>query len=495
MQSKITRILLCSLFIYTGWTSFLNSVYVRDDKAKVQALPAPSILKSNRFETNSERSILTPRDSNISSPAPLIESLAGRPTSILTPTTSTGHYNLPYPEGTGQVVAGGWISSHQAIDFDMREGQPVVAARDGIVAKFRNDSRIFCGGADHSCLSESNMISLYHPDVDEYTDYMHLRPYSVPSYISERFKAGEIVEIKRGEKIGEAGHTGYSWPMPGVDHLHFQVRGRDPSGQYLDFRNPYFIEAGGPVQEGDKPYISANTPPAGQPYLQSVFTIQPGGDGWYDNYTNNNTPSFTWTINGKAEIDPVGYYIAIDDPIPDGGYGRDWTIGAVANWTVPPDAWLPNGPHFVTIASRDSEGRVYPSQPKAIGDAPYYEFVVDTKPPSNPLTVYPNCEAFNNIWQSLCNWPHFTWNGASDRGGVGVHQYDYQWLTEAGTMIEIGVTGEASFTPQNPVGDGVYILRLRTRDKLGNLSKWADLFVLRYNSAAPGVNLQTSVEP
>ncbi len=124
-------------------------------------------------------------------------------------------YALPYASGKSYRVLQGYSSrfSHTgqeafAVDFDMREGTPVHAARAGVVARVEDSNNRGCW-AD-GCGKFANYIVILHSDGTT-GEYYHLE------------KNGSVVTVgetvKRGQKIGYSGNTGHT-TMP---HLHFGV--------------------------------------------------------------------------------------------------------------------------------------------------------------------------------------------------------------------------------------------------------------------------------
>lgn len=120
-------------------------------------------------------------------------------------------YWLPYEEETAHRVVQGYYSSYShknraALDFKMKPGTPIHAARDGVVIRVvENNDR---GGLNKSNRPFANLIVLQHPDGGR-TGYWHLK------------KDGAFVNIgdsvKQGQVIGLSGKTGYT----AFPHLHF----------------------------------------------------------------------------------------------------------------------------------------------------------------------------------------------------------------------------------------------------------------------------------
>lgn len=124
-------------------------------------------------------------------------------------------YRLPYKLGIKQMVSQGYNGkfshygqSRYAVDFNMKEGTGVYAAREGIVVKTKSDSNR--GGPSRAYEKDANIITIEHDDKTLAT-YAHLKKNGV------LVKVGQYV--KRGELIGYNGKTGFARGP----HLHFIV--------------------------------------------------------------------------------------------------------------------------------------------------------------------------------------------------------------------------------------------------------------------------------
>jgi len=107
-------------------------------------------------------------------------------------------------------------SSQWAVDFLLPEGTEVLAAADGRVVNFKDDSDR-CG-PNPSFADDANYITLDHGP--EHSQYVHLK------YRSVVVEVGDIVEI--GQVIGYTGSTGWTTEP----HLHFMVFKAFLSGQF-----------------------------------------------------------------------------------------------------------------------------------------------------------------------------------------------------------------------------------------------------------------------
>lgn len=126
-------------------------------------------------------------------------------------------YSLPFSKGSKFLVIQAYNSkmSHTneiSLDFKMKKGSGICAARPGVVIALKEDSDE--GGLNDEYLSKGNHIIIKHDD-DSEAMYWHLQ------------KGGVLVNIGdtvfRGQLIGYSGNTGYT----AFPHLHFQVYDKD----------------------------------------------------------------------------------------------------------------------------------------------------------------------------------------------------------------------------------------------------------------------------
>jgi len=151
-------------------------------------------------------------------------------------------YDLPYREGTEHKVVQGYGGrfSHKnkaALDFEMPEGTPVYAAREGVVYSYKDDSSD--GGPFSGYEGKANYIIIKHSD-GSFGCYWHLQKKGVS------LKNGKVA---KGQLIGYSGSTGFVlWP-----HLHFTVKRK------LNYEMNSFVRTKFRTTEGIKLLEAGNT--------------------------------------------------------------------------------------------------------------------------------------------------------------------------------------------------------------------------------------------
>ena len=130
-------------------------------------------------------------------------------------------YWLPYMPGKKFFLAQAANShmSHKdelSLDFKMKKGSQICAAREGVVIEVKKDSDK--GGLKDEYLSQGNHIIIQHND-GSIAQYWHLD--KDEAYVN----VGDTVQ--KGQLIGLSGNTGYT----AFPHLHFQVK--DKTGKQI----------------------------------------------------------------------------------------------------------------------------------------------------------------------------------------------------------------------------------------------------------------------
>jgi murein DD-endopeptidase MepM/ murein hydrolase activator NlpD len=131
-------------------------------------------------------------------------------------------YALPFENGKAYFLVQGYFGkfSHKeraALDFKMKKGTKILAARDGVVTRVKEDGDK--GGLKKKYRQQGNNIVIQHAD-NSRSGYWHLQ------------KDGGLVNVgdsvKKGQVIGLSGNTGYT----AAPHLHFLVWTFNEKGQW-----------------------------------------------------------------------------------------------------------------------------------------------------------------------------------------------------------------------------------------------------------------------
>ena len=132
-------------------------------------------------------------------------------------------YSLPFADNEPHLLVQGYYSSYShknraALDFKMKKGTGVFAARNGIVWRVKEDG--YKGGWNKKYRAEGNFIIIQHEDGSR-AGYWHLQ------HNGALVNVGDTV--LQGQQIGLSGKTGYAL----FPHLHFLVWRFDKDGQWL----------------------------------------------------------------------------------------------------------------------------------------------------------------------------------------------------------------------------------------------------------------------
>lgn len=122
-------------------------------------------------------------------------------------------YVLPYAAGKKYRVIQGYFSrfTHKeraALDFNMKKGDTITAAREGVVVRVKEDGTK--GGLNKKYRSQGNNIVIQHADGSR-AGYWHIQ------HNGALVNMGDTV--RKGQPIALSGKTGYAF----VPHLHFLV--------------------------------------------------------------------------------------------------------------------------------------------------------------------------------------------------------------------------------------------------------------------------------
>ncbi len=125
--------------------------------------------------------------------------------------------NLPFKRGCKYKIIQGYNGSFShtseyskyALDFNLIEGDTICAAADGFVVGVIEDYSK--SGKSKKWQDYANFITVFHPEMNLYTQYVHLM------YKGSFVEVGDYVKAEQA--IGQSGKTGRT----DVEHLHFNV--------------------------------------------------------------------------------------------------------------------------------------------------------------------------------------------------------------------------------------------------------------------------------
>lgn len=158
-------------------------------------------------------------------------------------------YALPYDAGKTFRVIQGYFSpfTHKeraALDFNMKRGTRVTAARDGIVIRVKEDGSK--GGLNRKYRPHGNNIVIQHPDGSR-AGYWHLQHNGVVVNVGDT--------VQKGQLIAYSGKTGYAFSP----HLHFLVW-KTANGQWQQVPTRFQTSGGVKYLRGWKRYKAPSLP-------------------------------------------------------------------------------------------------------------------------------------------------------------------------------------------------------------------------------------------
>jgi murein DD-endopeptidase MepM/ murein hydrolase activator NlpD len=158
-------------------------------------------------------------------------------------------YALPYKPGKTFRVIQGYFSrfTHKeraALDFNMKRGTTITAAREGVVVRVKQDGTL--GGLNKKYRPHGNNIVIQHADGSR-AGYWHLR------HNGALVNPGDTV--KKGQPIAISGKTGYAF----TPHLHFLLW-KTNGGQWQQLPSRFQTSKGILYLKGWKRYRNPATP-------------------------------------------------------------------------------------------------------------------------------------------------------------------------------------------------------------------------------------------
>lgn len=160
-------------------------------------------------------------------------------------------YELPYKTGSSHLVVQGYYSAYShknraAIDFKMKKGTKITAARSGIVVRLKEDSNE--GGLNKKYRQSANLLVIQHDDGTR-AGYWHLQQNGVLLNLGDTVKQGQVIAL--------SGKTGYA----ALPHLHFLVW-TNKNGQWQQVPTRFQTATGNKYLRPFKSYKNKEQPQA-----------------------------------------------------------------------------------------------------------------------------------------------------------------------------------------------------------------------------------------
>ncbi|MBK5143706.1 Ig-like domain repeat protein, partial [Budviciaceae bacterium BWR-B9] len=155
------------------------------------------------------------------------------------------------------------------------------------------------------------------------------------------------------------------------------------------------------------------------------------------------------------------------------------TVNADKSWSFTPTTDLGQGKHSITVTATDQSNNT--TDPTSA-----FEFTIDTVAPTQP-TIESAKDDVGSIQGTLTNGaatddPTPTLTGKAEKGSI-VKVYDGDALL--GSVVADATTGQWTFTPTSPLGEGEHKFHVTSTDAAGNVSLPSADFVLNMDFTGP----------
>lgn len=264
--------------------------------------------------------------------------------------------------------------------------------------------------------------------------------------------------------IGNTGTWSYTTPVLAEGNHVLTIRETDPAGNQSGPSAGFTVVVD---SVSATPVITNVTDNVGN----AATTVVSGG------LSNDATP----TLSGTADANSVvtlfdgGTQIAVV------------TADNTGTWTFTPDTALGEGSHSFTVRATDPQGNL------SAVSAPW-SVEIDLTAPTVPTLDNVNDDVSGGVQGNLTSG-QVTNDSTPTISGTGLAGSTIHIMnngTQIGTTTVDG-SGNWSFTPTTPLGDGSYSLRAYATDAAGNASANSSVFAFTVDTAAPGVPVVTSV--
>lgn len=264
--------------------------------------------------------------------------------------------------------------------------------------------------------------------------------------------------------IGNTGTWSYTTPVLAEGNHVLTIRETDPAGNQSGPSAGFTVVVD---SVSATPVITNVTDNVGN----AATTVVSGG------LSNDATPTLTGTAdaNSVVTIFDGGTQIAVV------------TADNTGTWTFTPDTALGEGSHSFTVRATDPQGNL------SAVSAPW-SVVIDLTAPTVPTLDNVNDDVPGGVLGNLTSG-QVTNDSTPTISGTGLAGSTIHIMnngTQIGTTTVDG-SGNWSFTPTTPLGDGSYSLRAYATDAAGNASANSSVFAFTVDTAAPGVPVVTTV--
>ncbi|MBK5143713.1 Ig-like domain repeat protein [Budviciaceae bacterium BWR-B9] len=155
------------------------------------------------------------------------------------------------------------------------------------------------------------------------------------------------------------------------------------------------------------------------------------------------------------------------------------TVNADKSWSFTPTTDLGQGKHSITVTATDQSNNT--TDPTSA-----FEFTIDTVAPTQP-TIESAKDDVGSVQGTLTNGmatddPTPTLTGKAEKGSI-VKVYDGDALL--GSVVADATTGQWTFTPTSPLGEGEHKFHVTSTDAAGNVSLPSADFVLNMDFTGP----------
>ncbi len=181
------------------------------------------------------------------------------------------------------------------------------------------------------------------------------------------------------------------------------------------------------------------------------------------NFTNDNTPAFTWNA-------AVGAYNYVLEYSISSNFSGSTVISGITGLSYTPLS-LADGIWYWHVLAMDHAGNT-----SAYSIA--WSFTLDTQPPAIPTLASPSNGSISNN-----NQPSFTWNAAA---GAFTYTLQYSATIDFSSNVQtiIGISGLA-YTLQTSLTDGIWYWHLKSADQSGNEGNYSNPWSLTIDTQSP----------